>query len=588
VIATFEGRPWEGHHTGNVIELCPVGALTSTQYRFHGRPWETTDHPSIAPWDPCGSNVFNSVREGRVVRVLSREHADVDNGWIDDRTRFAYASMYGPDRILAPQQRPNRDRPVGNRPVVELSHEVAMEWLHGKLAEGRESGTAELWVLSGGETLEVVHAIQQLAAQTGGRVVAAPGASAAAPAGSARIADLGAADNILVIGDADLLDTAPGLELRIRKARQRGAVVVVAGSGGTRLEQAATEHVFVAPGGLDAYAAGPPVSGDAEQLSVAVYRDGDLSANAVAALAGAGFRLLAIPAAPNARGLAALGVECASWDEVLGHAGGVVYVGVDPDRSVDVSQWGPAVKRAAWVAAIDPLPSALHHSADLVVPAAWGGEQDGTLVNLEGRLQRTTVGAQPPGEVVPQLRWIAGLARRLGASVPGHAAGAYRQLAAAHGSNLPAATHGEIGLHGLLGVQGGPAPVHAPDQAPQVGDGQLALFVAPSLFDAPEVACTEAMRFLVDTATVHLNRADARTLGLTRGDHARVELDDGTSVLATIATSARIAPGHARTSAGHGSFAPGRTGWRAARVHAAPRPYAGAVGAATAVTGGEA
>jgi NADH-quinone oxidoreductase subunit G len=566
VIATFEGRPWQGHNTGNVIELCPVGALTSTEYRFHGRPWDTTDHPSIAPWDVLGSNVFNTVREGRVARVLSRRNDAVDVGWIDDRTRFAYASMYGPQRLLVPQERTGRERPMGNRPVRELSHEVAMEWLHDKLVAGRDSDAPELWVLSGYETLEVVHAVQQVAAQTGGRVVAVPGASAAAPEGGATIAEVSSADNVLVIGHADLLDTAPGLDLRLRKVRQRGGAITVAGAGGTRIEAGDVQHVHVAPGQLDPWTAALPAA-PADQASVAIYRDGELSEQTVAKLA-ASFRLLAIPAAPNARGLAALGVETAGWDEILAHRGGVAYVGVDPDRHVDVSQWAPAMQRAAWVVAIDSLPTLLHQVSDLVIPAAWGGEQDGTLVNLEGRLQRLTVGAGTPGQVVPQLRWIAGVARRLGATVPGNAASAFRQLAAAAGDRLPASSHGEIPLDGVLGVTGGPAPRFEPEHAPSVGDGQLALYVAPNLYDAPEVACTESMAFLTEIATLTLNRADARAAGLVSGDSAMVETEGGRDVAVVIRTSRTVQPGHARVQAGTPGFAPGRTGWVAARVRA--------------------
>ncbi len=576
VIATFEGRAWDGHHAGNVIELCPVGALTSTQYRFQARPWEAPDHPSIAPWDPVGSNVYNTVREGRVVRVLSRRNDAVDNGWIDDRTRFAYAAMNGPARIERPQLRPNRDRPVGNRPVVEQSHELAMEWLHGKLTA--ETGTPELWVLSGSETLEVVHAIQQVAAQTGGRVVAAPGASAALPANSAAIADLRDVRHVLVLGHADLLDTAPALDLWLRKARQAGASITVAGMGGTRLEGAGTHHEVVAAGELDAF-----VTSFCERITkamggenftdpgIVIHRDGELSDESVDLLTrtfafpreGSGF--LAIPDAANARGLAALGVECATWDEILGHTGGVVYVGVDPERSVDRSEWGPAVKRAAWVVAIDALPTPLHHSADLVIPAAWGGEQDGTLVNLEGRLQRMSVGADTPGEVVPQLRWIAGLARRLGASVQGNAASAFRQLAEASDGRLPVTTHGAIPHDGILGVSGGPAAARIADEAPQVADGELALYVAPYLFDAPEVAHAEAMAFLRDDAMVHLHRDDARELGVSRGDRVVIGTPFG-DVDAGVLTSRRIMRGHARAYAGTPGFAPGRTGWHAVSI----------------------
>ncbi|MCW2928163.1 MAG: NADH-quinone oxidoreductase, chain [Thermoleophilia bacterium] len=581
VIATFEGRPYEGHHSGNVIELCPVGALTSTQYRFTARPWEAPDHPSIAPWDPVGTNVYNTIREGRVVRVLARRNDAVDVGWIDDRTRFAYASMNGPARITRVQQRLNRDRPVGNRPMVEQSFEVALEWLHDQLRAPAGSDS-ELWVLSGSETLEVVHAVQQLAARTGGRVVAVPGASAALPQHSAKIEDLRSARHVLVVGHADLLDTAPALDLWLRKARQAGASVTVAGMGGTRLEHGAhVEHV--AAGGLDAFVrdfcariTSAVGDGGLTEPGIVIHRDGELSAESLELLAktftfpreGSGF--LAIPSAPNARGLAALGVECASWQEILGHRGGTIYLGVDPDRFVDRDSWGPSIKQSRFVVAVDALPSALHQAADLVIPAAWAAEQEGTLVNLEGRLQRMTVGADTPGDVRAQLRWIAGLARRLGASVPGTAAGAFRQLAAATVGTLPATSHGDIPSGGILGVSGGPAPWPlGEDVAVSAADGELALYVAPYLFDASEVAHTEAMDFLRDEARLVLHRSEAIARGLQRGDRASLTVG-GRAVEVTVITSPRVAPGHARIHAGTPGFAPGRTGWTTASLEALP------------------
>jgi len=593
VIATFEGRPYEGHHSGNVIELCPVGALTSTQYRFTGRPWETTDHPSISPWDVTGANVFNTVREGRVVRVLARENTDIDNGWIDDRTRFAYAAMYSPARIAMPQTRPFRDRPVGNRPVQEQSLEVALEWLHAELRkpldwtpdaeleardEEQTPPARELWVLSGGETLEVVYAVQKLAAQTGGRVVAAPGASAAVPANSATIADLRTAQNVLVLGDADVLDTAPGLDLWIRRTAQNGARVTTVGAGGTRLESI-SHHNTVEPGGLDAFVAKACAhirenEGDEarESSGVVVFRDGELSDASLADLtatfqfprAGSGF--LAIPSAPNARGLASLGVECIITDELFAHTGGVIYVGVDPSRLADRSVWGPSVKRAAFVVAVDTLPTPLHDAADLVIPGAWGGEQDGTLVNLEGRLQRMTVGAEPPMGTRAPLAWISGLARRLGATdISGHAAGAFRQLAAGHAGRMPVATHGDIHEHGVLGVNGGPAAMHTPHAAAERSGDELALYVAPYLYDSLEVEHTHDMAFLRTDAKLMLNRQDARARDLSRGDRARLTVD-GRDVDVTIVTSTRIAPGHARIHAGTAGMPGGHTGWRAASV----------------------
>src|SRR5256712_9548806 len=89
-IATFEDEPYRAHFTGNVIELCPVGALTSTQYRFEARPWEIQNVPTVCGLCPVGCNVSATTREGKVKRILSRNHPEVDEGWLCDKGRFAF------------------------------------------------------------------------------------------------------------------------------------------------------------------------------------------------------------------------------------------------------------------------------------------------------------------------------------------------------------------------------------------------------------------------------------------------------------------------------------------------------------------
>ena len=108
VIATFEDEPYRGHFSGNVTELCPVGALTSTQYRFEARPWEIQNVPTVCGLCPVGCNITATTREGKVKRILSRNHPEIDEGWLCDKGRFAYAHLDARDRITdaAAQGRP--------------------------------------------------------------------------------------------------------------------------------------------------------------------------------------------------------------------------------------------------------------------------------------------------------------------------------------------------------------------------------------------------------------------------------------------------------------------------------------------------
>src|ERR687883_304088 len=99
IITTFEGRPYDGEFSGNVTELCPVGALTSSTYRFRGRPWEIQNVPTVCALCPVGCNTYATIRGGQVARVLSRNHPEVDEGWLCDKGRYAHAALASPARI---------------------------------------------------------------------------------------------------------------------------------------------------------------------------------------------------------------------------------------------------------------------------------------------------------------------------------------------------------------------------------------------------------------------------------------------------------------------------------------------------------
>ena len=93
IIATFEDEPYRAPFSGNVIELCPVGALTSTQYRFEARPWEIQNIPTVCGLCPVGCNISATTREGKVKRILSRNHPELDEGWLCDKGRFGYSHL---------------------------------------------------------------------------------------------------------------------------------------------------------------------------------------------------------------------------------------------------------------------------------------------------------------------------------------------------------------------------------------------------------------------------------------------------------------------------------------------------------------
>src|SRR5881409_3500869 len=144
LIATFEDEPYRAPFSGNVVELCPVGALTSTQYRFEARPWEIQNTPTVCGLCPVGCNVNVTTREGKVKRILSRNHPDVDQGWLCDKGRFAYQHVNAEDRL---------------RGFEEISWERALDEAERLL---RDADGRIVTALSGSETVEQAYALAKL------------------------------------------------------------------------------------------------------------------------------------------------------------------------------------------------------------------------------------------------------------------------------------------------------------------------------------------------------------------------------------------------------------------------------------------
>src|SRR5437660_2363107 len=152
-IATFEDEPYRAHFSGNVIELCPVGALTSTQYRFEARPWEIQNVPTVCGMCPVGCNVNATVREGKVKRILSRNHHEIDEGWLCDKGRFAFTHLRAADRIVDPIKRVRRRgfEPVSWDDGLDEAERL-LRAAHGRVVVA----------LSGSETVEQSYALAKL------------------------------------------------------------------------------------------------------------------------------------------------------------------------------------------------------------------------------------------------------------------------------------------------------------------------------------------------------------------------------------------------------------------------------------------
>ncbi|MFN2616977.1 MAG: NADH-quinone oxidoreductase subunit NuoG [Thermoleophilaceae bacterium] len=252
-VGTHDGRPYVAPFSGNIIELCPVGALTSTAYRFRARPWDVEEAGTICTLCPSQCNVKLTIRDdSRVVRVLARDNHDVDDGWLCDKGRFAYQSIGAKERITAPLMRDGGS-------LREVSWERALSEAAAALEKAGERSAA---IAGGQATNEEGFLLQHLLrnglgsphvdSRSGGslkpqhaRVLARPELAAAVP-------DIEFADAIVVLG-SELVDEAPILDLRVRKAvRRNGAQLVVATSRPSTLDASATASLRYAPGADEA------------------------------------------------------------------------------------------------------------------------------------------------------------------------------------------------------------------------------------------------------------------------------------------------------------------------------------------------
>jgi NADH-quinone oxidoreductase subunit G len=543
-IATFEDEPYTGAFTGNVTELCPVGALLPTQPRFEIRPWEIQTIPTVCGLCPVGCSIDVNQREGKVKRILSRNHPEVDEGWLCDKGRFAFSHLYAEDRITDPLRR------VRRRGLEDVSWEDALDDAERLL---READGRIAVALSGSETNEQAYALAKLVRRgLDSHTAMLPeeiGAGLDAfrlPLSAIRDAEL-----IVILGDDPIVERAPIVDLWVRKARRAGAEVVEIGPEG---------DIQVAPGAAAQACrdlAGSELGGRlrGSDRAIAIWSGGGAGGGShVAALArelgladkpGSGAFFL--PETANGRGVAEAWAAASEEEGAEPDPLGLLIV------SGDEAAANPNVRalaeHAERVIAITMFHSLAVGWADLVLPGTSYLERDGTYINLEGRIQRLRRAAIPPAP--DELAWLAQLGARFEVELSPHPSLVFAELSQLAFDGVTYEDLGEEArLPERMPLEGAPAESRDEPVPPEAPGEPLQLLRYRPLFSGAAVERVPELQFQRPAPEIELSAEDAQRLGIARGEPVDVR-SNGTSVELRARINRRLRSGTARVAEEH-------------------------------------
>ncbi len=578
-IGTFVEQSVSHELSGNIIDLCPVGALTSKPYRFTARAWELTSEPSIAPHDGVGSNLQLHIRAGEVMRVHPRDHEAVNECWISDRDRFSYEGLNSPERLTEPMLK--RD---GRWQTVDWQ-----EALHAALAALQAPGPDRLGCLvSPNATLEEQYLLQKLVRALGSDHIdtrlrqldfRSDAADPRLPWLGVPIAELEQQQGVLLIG-SDPRQEQPLLAHRLRMAALDGATIALLNPYAVGLHHASLQLVAAPPALASELRAllkalGKPVQGATakigsrhRQIATALQAAGkagqglvllgalaeaDPDYSLIRALAAAlaeatecklgflaaaansvGSRLAgSLPhrlpggAAPKRSGLDARAM-------LVDPRQGYLLWGLEPDRDLaDPSLALAALRGAKQVVACSAFKSAaLEEVADVLLPIAAFAETAGTFVNTEGRWQRFQGAVAPAGDARPGWKVLRGLGTLLefDGFAQNNAREIHDEIAQACSRLTPDNQFGDA--RALISTTERPAPSGA--ELTRIGN--LPIYASDALVrHAPALQRTP----LAESLAVHLHPQQAAELGLTEGDRVRLSQGFDHAAASGAATAAR-------------------------------------------------
>ena len=475
-IETFVGDSVDSELSGNMIDLCPVGALTSKPFRYSARTWELSRRKSVSPHDSTGANLIVQVKSNRVMRVVPFENEDVNECWIADRDRFSYEALNGPERLTQPMLKQGGQ-------WQQVDWQTALEYVANGLKQIKnDHGAQSIGTLaSPHSTLEELYLAAQLTRALGSDNIdhRLRHASFEATAGvrwlGTSIASLSQLQRVLVVG-ANLRKDHPLFAQRIRQSVRKGGALsaITSPSLLADADAWAIQIANAAVAEADQWVAmlAGVAAAIAQDKGVAAPLAGvqaDDTAKAIAASLAGGERkaiLLGNAAAHHAQAESLLalanwiGAQTGATVGYLTEAANTVgaqWVGAQPQRggfhaaqmlagglkavlllnnepvfdSAAGSKAIDAMGQAEMVVSLSPFKANLEF-ADVLLPIAPFTETPGTFVNAEGRVQSFHAVVKPQGEARPAWKVLRVLANLLG--LPGFAFESTGEVLAAAGA----------------------------------------------------------------------------------------------------------------------------------------------------------
>lgn len=545
-IGTFDGKPLTTELSGNVIDVCPVGALTNKVFQFKARPWELTARESLGYHDAMGSNLFLHVRRGEVLRTVPRDNEMVNECWLSDRDRYSHQGLTAADRAVKPLRKVNG------------------EWQEVSWAEGLAAAREILEANRGDDLGVLVHPatsneegalLARLAAGLGSRNIDHRinnrdfSDAATAEAFGVLMAEIENADRIVLLG-SNIRHELPLLHARLRKAQTgKGAQIFAVNPVDFDFAFKLAGKQIVAPskfvealGNVELREA--VKAGGNTVVIVGAVAENHPQAAAIRAAArefaaATGAKLCRIPQGANAVGLSRVGVLPAGKDVAAMLAQprkAYVLYGIEP--GLDFAD-APAARKPLLEGKVVAFSQfacvSTRDIADVILPIGALPEIDGTLTNLDGRDQQARAGGKLPGEAREGWRVL----RALG---------------------------GEMQLTGfdftdLAGLRAGMLPVQvdvAASAQPQVAGEGFEVACTPAIYRTDAVvrrAAALQAHPLNNAPRIVLNADDAARLQLVEGQMAKVGTDAGKATLPVV-VDARVAAGTVWIESGHGATAP--------------------------------